>query len=57
MPQPTDKLQEIVVMEYIDGYVAAVPNQNKDQYIRHARETAAIFKEYGALRLVECWGG
>lgn len=44
-------------MEYIDGYVAAVPNQNKDQYIRHARETAAIFKEYGALRLVECWGG
>lgn len=43
-------------MEYIDGFVVAVPNQNKRKYIQHAREAAAIFKEYGALRLVECWG-
>lgn len=43
-------------MEYVDGFVAAVPNQNKQKYIEHAREAAVIFKEYGALRLVECWG-
>ena len=43
-------------MEYVDGFVVAVPNKNKDKYIQHAREAAVIFKEYGALRLVECWG-
>ena len=43
-------------MEYVDGFVAAVPNANKEKYILHAKEAAAVFKEYGALRLVECWG-
>lgn len=43
-------------MEYIDGFVFAVPNHNKREYIQHAREVAAIFREYGALWLVECWG-
>ena len=43
-------------MEYVDGFVVAVPNKNNDKYIQHAREAAVIFKEYGALRLVECWG-
>ena len=39
-------------MEYIDAFVAAVPNENKEKYLQHAREAAVIFKEYGALRLV-----
>lgn len=43
-------------MTYIEGFVAAVPNANKDQYIRHAREAATYFKRLGATRLVECWG-
>jgi uncharacterized protein YbaA (DUF1428 family) len=43
-------------MNYIDGFVAAVPVANKEAYVRHAREMAAVFKEYGALRSVECWG-
>ncbi len=43
-------------MEYIEGLVAAVPNKNKREYIEHAKRTAAIFKNHGALRLVECWG-
>lgn len=43
-------------MEYIDAFVTAVPNENKEKYLQHAREAAVIFKEYGALRLVECWG-
>lgn len=43
-------------MEYIDGFAAAVPSKNKEKYIKHAREAALVFKEHGALRLVECWG-
>ena len=43
-------------MDYIDGFVAAVPNANKEAYITHASEAAQIFKEHGAIRLVECWG-
>lgn len=43
-------------MDYVEGFVAAVPTKNKDDYIRHASEAARLFKEHGALRLVECWG-
>ncbi len=43
-------------MEYIDGCVAAVPTANREAYIEHARKAAELFKEYGALRLVENWG-
>jgi len=43
-------------MEYVDGFVAAVPTVNKEKYIQHAAEAAVIFKEHGAVRLVECWG-
>ena len=41
---------------YIDGFVAAVPTANRDAYRRHAEAAAIVFKEHGALRLVECWG-
>ena len=43
-------------MSYIDGFVAAVPTANRDAYKRHAELAAVIFKEYGALKVVECWG-
>lgn len=43
-------------MSYVDGFVAAVPTANKDQYIKHATDAAAVFKEYGVLNMVECWG-
>ena len=42
-------------MSYIDGFLAAVPDANKDAYIEHARIAADIFKEFGAERIVECW--
>jgi uncharacterized protein YbaA (DUF1428 family) len=41
---------------YIDGFVVAVPTANRDAYRRHAEAAAVVFKEHGALRLVECWG-
>ncbi|MEZ2746059.1 DUF1428 domain-containing protein [Halopseudomonas bauzanensis] len=43
-------------MNYIDGFVAAVPTANQDAYIQHARLAAQIFREHGALRVTECWG-
>ncbi|MGM0768394.1 MAG: DUF1428 domain-containing protein [Pseudomonadota bacterium] len=43
-------------MTYVDGFVAAVPTANKDKYIKHASDAAVVFREHGALSLVECWG-
>lgn len=43
-------------MTYIEGFVAAVPNANKQAYLEHAREAAVYFKQLGATRCVECWG-
>jgi uncharacterized protein YbaA (DUF1428 family) len=40
----------------VDGFVLAVPKRNRDLYKKHAEEAAVMFKEHGALRLVECWG-
>jgi uncharacterized protein YbaA (DUF1428 family) len=44
------------MMAYVDGFVAAVPAANRDAYLDHARQALPLFKEYGALRMVECWG-
>ena len=43
-------------MTYVDGFVAAIPNANQAQYRQHAADSAAVFREHGALRVVECWG-
>lgn len=43
-------------MIYVDGFLLAVPTVNKDAYRRHAEEAAIVFKEHGALSVVECWG-
>jgi uncharacterized protein YbaA (DUF1428 family) len=43
-------------MSYIDGFVIAVPNANRGQFIEHARTFDAIFLEFGATRVMECWG-
>jgi uncharacterized protein YbaA (DUF1428 family) len=43
-------------MTYVDGFVLAVPTARKDDYRRHAESTIDMFKGYGALKLVECWG-
>jgi uncharacterized protein YbaA (DUF1428 family) len=43
-------------MEYVDGYVIAVPTKNKDIYREFALIMTKVFKEHGATRIVECWG-
>lgn len=42
-------------MSYIDGFVIPVPGGNKQRYRELSETMAAVFKEYGALRVVECW--
>jgi uncharacterized protein YbaA (DUF1428 family) len=50
------KLKQEKTMTYVDGFVAAVPTANREAYRQHAEKAAVVFKEHGALKLVECWG-
>ena len=43
-------------MTYVDGYILAVPTANKDAYIKLAERVAPVFKDHGALSVVENWG-
>jgi len=43
-------------MTYIDGFVIAVPTANKQKFIAHATEGDSVFIEFGATRVLECWG-
>lgn len=43
-------------MTYVDGFVTAVPTANKATYLEHAKTCFVVFKEHGALSMVECWG-
>ena len=43
-------------MTYIDGFVAAVPQENKQAYLDHVREASRLFEDHGATRMVENWG-
>ncbi|MBR7745539.1 DUF1428 domain-containing protein [Undibacterium baiyunense] len=43
-------------MHYVDGFVAAVPTANKEAYRIYAEQSAALFKEHGALSVIDCWG-
>ena len=41
---------------YVNGFIAPVPNDNKDAYIQMNERHASIFREYGALRYAQAWG-
>jgi uncharacterized protein YbaA (DUF1428 family) len=43
-------------MTYIDGFVIACAEANKDKFIAHAKLGDSVFMDMGALRIVECWG-
>ena len=43
-------------MAYIDGFVIPVPADQKEAYRAMAARAAPVFREHGALHIVECWG-
>jgi uncharacterized protein YbaA (DUF1428 family) len=43
-------------MTYVDGLVAAVPTNKKDEFIEHCRITAEVMKDCGVLNTAVCWG-
>ena len=43
-------------MSYVDGFVIAVPKAEKEAYLKLAEESAIIFKDHGAVSVVENWG-
>lgn len=42
-------------MSYVDGMVCAVPTANRDAYEKYARGLAPLFRQHGALSVVDCW--
>jgi len=42
-------------MPYVDGYVLAVSREDKLDYIKLAEISAVVFKDHGALSIVENW--
>lgn len=43
-------------MHFVDGFVAAVPTANREAYLQHCALAALVFKENGALTVVDAWG-
>ena len=43
-------------MTYVEGFLVAVPSENRELYQKHASGAAPLFHEFGATRMVEAWG-
>lgn len=43
-------------MSYIDGFLVPVPVDKKAAYLAMVAQVTPVFKEHGAIRLVEWWG-
>lgn len=43
-------------MAYVDVFVAAVPTAQKQIYLDHAQKMDQMFKDAGALEVLESWG-
>ncbi|MDE0239184.1 MAG: DUF1428 family protein [bacterium] len=41
----------------VDGFAATAPIANKGAICVHSEAAAAVFREHGALAVVECCGG
>ncbi len=43
-------------MSYVDGFVIPVKASNKEAYRQMAIKAAEVWKDHGALEVIECWG-
>ena len=43
-------------LSYVDGYIGPVADGKKDAYIAMSEETAAVYRDNGALFDIESWG-
>jgi uncharacterized protein YbaA (DUF1428 family) len=41
---------------YIDGFIIPVRKDNKDAYLKMAQMAAEVWKDHGAIDIIECWG-
>src|SRR5437868_14501244 len=42
-------------MTYFEGFVAPVPEANKDAYLKNARDSVPAAREFGVRRQLESW--
>lgn len=42
-------------MTYVDGFIIAVPQSNKQQFVDYSRTMDSVIIECGASRVLECW--
>ncbi len=43
-------------MAYVECFVAAVETSREAEYKEHTRHMASVFKDHGAIAVVDCWG-
>lgn len=43
-------------MTYVDGFVASVPTLKRTEFLEHAQAMGKVFKENGAISVIDCWG-
>jgi uncharacterized protein YbaA (DUF1428 family) len=41
---------------YVDGFVIPVRKDDKDAYLAMAKKAAEVWRDHGALEVIECWG-
>ena len=44
------------LQNYVDGFLCPVKTRDRERYLAVATAAAALFKQHGALSVVECWG-
>lgn len=42
-------------MAYVDGYLIPVRRDRREAYEAFSAKVAAVYREHGALRVVDCW--
>lgn len=53
---PTNTPERNRTMSYVTGFLLAVPEANKEAYVRASEEGWAIFSKHGCLGHMEAWG-